>query len=106
MTAPLFVPANVLPAASLMVAAPLMKLSPSVPLPVPVLAVTVYVVPVPITPLMAAPLIPDGTIAKSACVTPLTLLLKVTVNATDDVFVGLGCANTIELTLTGVLSMV
>ncbi|OIQ66091.1 hypothetical protein GALL_523440 [mine drainage metagenome] len=76
--------------------------NPSVPLPLPVLAVTVQVVPLPVTPVMAGvPLNPPLTSAKLLLATPLTLALKVTVQDTLAALVGLVLAVLIDWTVTG-----
>ena len=56
--------------------------SPSVPTPVPTLAVTVQLVPLPVTEVMAEPLRPVGTSVKAAALTPATLRLNVTFHDT------------------------
>ena len=81
------------------------RFSPSVPS-LPVLTVTVYVVPLPLTPLTLAPVAPAPTSAKSDVSTPLTLLLKVTVQCRDEAFVGVESARLIELTVGAVASTV
>ena len=77
------------------------------PLPLPVLAVTVYVVPLPVTELTAGvPPNPLTANAKSAEPTPVTDSLKVTVQLTLVAFVGLPTARLIEATEGAVLSTV
>jgi hypothetical protein len=58
---------------------------PSVPAPVPTSAVTVHVVPLPVTEVMDEPVSPVAARLNAADVTLLTLRLKVTVHDTDDV---------------------
>ena len=83
------------------------RLSPSVPLPVPVLAVTVYVMPLPDTPVIAgAPPNPGAANAKSDASTPVTVSLNVTVHVTLDAFDGFAAARVIEVTVGGVRSIV
>ena len=85
------------------------RLSPSVPLPVPVEAVTVYVDPpaAPVTPVIAGvPPRPVLTSPKLPTPTPLTFSLNVTVQETVPALVGLGDARTIEDTVGGVRSIV
>jgi hypothetical protein len=77
-------------------------LSPSVPLPVPVLAVTVQVVPLPLTPvIVGAPLSPELTSVKLPVLTPDTLVLKVTIQEMLANVVGVGLARSIEDTVGG-----
>jgi hypothetical protein len=73
--------------------------SPSVPLPVPVLAVTVQVVPPPLTPVIAGvPPSPTLTGTKLPLLTPVTLVLNITVQETLAALVGLAAARLIEVT--------
>jgi hypothetical protein len=73
--------------------------NPSVPVVVPVVALTVHVVPLPVTPVTLAPVSPDeGVRLKFDAVTPVTLLLKVTVHATVAALVGFAPARLIETT--------
>jgi hypothetical protein len=58
---------------------------PNVPAPVPTSAVTVHVVPLPVTEVMDEPVSPVAARLNAADVTLLTLRLKVTVHDTDDV---------------------
>jgi hypothetical protein len=58
---------------------------PSVPLPVPTLAVTVQLVPLPVTEVMAEPVSPVAARLNAEALTPVTLRLKLTVHDTEDV---------------------
>jgi hypothetical protein len=58
-----------------------------VPLPTPRIAVTVQVVPLPVTAAMDAPLSPVDTRLNAVELTPVTLRLKVTVHATVEAVV-------------------
>jgi hypothetical protein len=75
------------------------KLRRSCPSPVPVLAVTVLVIPLPVTPASAAPLGPVDARLKFACPTPVTFSEKRTVHVTVDALVGLATAVLMELTV-------
>src|SRR5207302_7569281 len=68
------------------------------PDPVPVLTVTVYVVPLPVTLVSEAPATPLVVRVKSVRSTPVTLSLKVTVKSTLAALVGLPAARTIDCT--------
>ena len=102
---PMPVPPSLFPAASTIVSLST-RLSPSVPSPVPVLVVTVYEAPVPVTLVKDAPVMPVGASAKSAVSTPVTLSLKVTVHCTLAALVGVLPTRLIELTVGAVLSIV
>ena len=78
---------------------PLTICRPSVPTVVPTFALTVRVVPLPVTVTTLAPVPPVS--AKFDALTPVTLLLKVTVQATVAALVGFAPARTIERTLAG-----
>jgi hypothetical protein len=80
------------------------RLRRSSPFPVPVLAVTIRVVPVPVSPVIAAPFGPVDVRLKFACPTPVTFSEKRTVQLTDDALVGLATAPTMELTVGATLS--
>jgi hypothetical protein len=58
---------------------------PSVPLPVPTLAVTVRLVPLPLTEVMAEPVSPVAARLNAEALTPVTLRLKLTLHDTEDV---------------------
>ncbi len=58
---------------------------PSVPLPVPTLAVTVQFVPLPETVVIAAPVRPVATRLNAEALTPVTLRLKLTLHETVEV---------------------
>ncbi len=74
--------------------------NPSVPVPVPVLAETVHVVPLPVTEVIAGvPPSPVLTSEKLLAVTPVTLAPKVTVQETLAALVGLVPARMIEVTV-------
>ena len=65
---------------------------------------TVQVIPLPVTLVIAVP-VPAGTAArlKFEAVTPVTLLLNVTVHATVDAAVGFGSFRAIETTLAAIV---
>ena len=69
------------------------------PEPMPVLAVTVHVVPLPVTAEMKAPLTPLAASANALASTPVTLWLNVTVHDTVAALVGLESARLIETTV-------
>jgi hypothetical protein len=76
--------------------------NPSVPLPVPVLAVTVRVAPLPVTEVIAGvPPSPEFTSLKLLLLIPVTLALNVTVQETLDALVGLAPATLIDKTVGG-----
>src|SRR5438132_1627876 len=79
------------------------RFRPSDPLPVPVLAVTVYVAPLPVTPVMLGVVSPLFARPKSPVPTPVTFSLNVTVQLTVVALVGL-VPVTIEETVGGVVS--
>src|SRR5690349_9377852 len=84
-----------------------MRFRPSVPLPEPVLAVTVYVAPEPLRPVIAGePPRPPLASMKSLASTPETLSLNVTFQFTLEALVGLGFARAIETTVGTVASIV
>jgi hypothetical protein len=60
---------------------------PSVPLPVPTLAVTVQLVPLPVTEVMAEPVSPVAARLNAEALTPVTLRLKLTLHETVEVMV-------------------
>ncbi len=62
-------------------------LRPSVPLPVPTLAVTVQLVPLPVTVVIAAPVRPVAARLNAEALTPVTLRLKLTLHETVEVMV-------------------
>ena len=75
------------------------RFSPIVPSPVPVLAVTVQVVPPPVTPVIAGlPMRPVTMRSKSGSSTPLTDSLKMTVQLTLEAFVGVPLTRLMETT--------
>src|SRR6266566_2089234 len=74
------------------------RFSPIVPLPLPVLTVTVRLAPVPLTPVIDGPETPVVASAKSDAPTPNTFWLKVTVKSTLPAFVGVAPARTIDET--------
>ena len=80
------------------------RFSPSVPFPLPVLAVTVYTeLETLVTEAIEAPLTPPAcTSVKSAVLTPVTALSKVTVQETLVALVGLALTRLIEETVGGV----
>ena len=82
------------------------RLRPSVPLPVPLLALTVYVVPLPVTPVIDVPVTPLATSAKSPASTPVTASEKVTVQLTEAAAVDAGPMRLMETTVGADLSMV
>ncbi len=65
----------------------------------PVLAVTVQVLPPPVTALMNAPLNPPAIRVKAVASTPVTALSKVTVQETVPALVGLAPASTMDVTV-------
>ena len=76
------------------------RFRPSVPLPEPVLAVTVRVAPLPVTPVIAGvPPRPLFASAKSLGSTPVTGSLNVTVQLTLEAFVGFASARPIDETV-------
>ncbi|MBV6465970.1 MAG: hypothetical protein PGMFKBFP_01267 [Anaerolineales bacterium] len=77
-----------------------------VPSPVPVLTVTVYVAPEPLTLAMDAPVTPLVVKSKSPTSTPVTASEKVTVKFTLAALVGLASARKMEVTVGAVLSIV
>ena len=82
------------------------RLSPSVPAPVPVVAVTLYVVPLPVTLVIRGdPPSPPFTSAKSAAFTPITISLKVTFHGILFAPVGVDDARTINRTEGAVVSV-
>ena len=84
-----------------------MAFSPRVPEPVPVDAVTVYVVPLPLAePEKAGDVRPPLTRVKLALATPVTDSLNVTVQLTVAALVGLEAFATIEVTVGADLSIV
>ncbi|MCG3182826.1 MAG: hypothetical protein ICCCNLDF_00897 [Planctomycetes bacterium] len=76
------------------------------PLPVPVLTVTLRVFPDPLTPVTEAPETPTANSVKFPVVTPVTVSLKVTVKPTELRPVGLELARTMLDTTGRVLSIV
>ena len=89
-------------------AVPLAMFNPSVPVPLPVLAVTVHEVagapPTAITEVMAGePPRPTFTRLKFPDATPLTALVNVTVHDTELKFVGVVCTRLMELTPVGIV---
>jgi len=79
----------------------LTTLSPSVPVAVPTLAVTVRVVPLPVTLAIEAPEDPLPVSSKLPDAPPVIALLKVTVQLTVEAIVGLAATRWIETTLGG-----
>ena len=92
------------PEVSMMVSSSV-RLRPSVPLPEPLLAETVYVVPLPVTPVMDAQVTPLATSAKSVVSTPVTDSEKVTVQLTDAAAVVALPTRLMETTVGAFLSM-
>src|SRR3954464_10441281 len=82
------------------------RLTPSVPEPVPVEAVTVQIAPLPVTLLMDAPATPVAASVKSFASTPLTCSENVTVQDTDAAFVGELPLRASEDTVGAVVSLV
>ena len=80
------------------------RFKPSVPAPLPVFAVTVQVVPLPVTEVIEVPDRPATTSEKSPLSTPVTLSLKVTVHDAVAPLVGLALARTIDVAVGGVVS--
>jgi hypothetical protein len=78
--------------------------SPSVPVAVPVVALTVQVVPVPVTVVTLVPVAPGRAVRlKFAAFTPVTLLLKVTDHATVVALVGFAPARLIVSTFVAIV---
>ncbi|MBV6465971.1 MAG: hypothetical protein PGMFKBFP_01268 [Anaerolineales bacterium] len=75
-----------------------------VPLPVPVLTVTVYAAPEPLTLVMDAPVTPLVVNSKSPASTPVTASEKVTVKSTLAALVGFVLARVMDITTGGVMS--
>src|ERR1043165_7942573 len=94
-----------LPARSLIPVA-LVMLRPRVPLPEPVLTVTVQVVPLPVTLAILAPVMPLAARAKLAAVSPVTGLLKTTLKLMLDLLVVVLPSALMAETLGASLSMV
>src|SRR5262245_44793053 len=83
------------------------RFRPSVPLPVPVLAVTVYWLPLPLTAVIVAPVTaPVVARAKSEVSTPVTLSLNTTVHDTLVAFVGVAPTRLIDCTVGATASYV
>ncbi len=79
----------------------LARFNPMVPLPAPVLTVTVYVVPEPLRVLIPDPLTPVVVSEKLLAVNPVTDDAKVTVYCTEDALVGLDVTRLIEFMAIG-----
>ncbi len=80
--------------------AALVRFSPSVPEPVPVLAVTVQLVPEPLTLVMEAPArLPPATRVKLEALKPVTGALKVTSQLSELALVGLALLRVMEATI-------
>ena len=81
------------------------RFRPSVPLPVPVFAVTVYWLPLPLTVVIVAPVTaPVVARAKSEASTPVTLSLNSTVHDTLAAFVGVVPTRLIDCTVGAIVS--
>ena len=74
------------------------------PEPEPVSALTVYMLPEPLTVRMEAPVTPVAVMAKSVVSTPVTDSVNVTVKSTLAVLVGSGFARTMEFAVGAVIS--
>src|SRR5438093_1237345 len=77
------------------------RFRPRVPSPAPVLAVTVYVAPLPVTLVMEAPVTPVAARLKSVESTPVTFWENVTVQETLAALVGLAPARLMDETMGG-----